>query len=403
MLHNSIRRRGVFYIGGYDPKTPAAFFERLDKERRRFDRLWDVRSVRGPIADVNGVARSTVTAEGPSTTGPWRTEADVHFFSLEPVVQRDFAAPIWTRLGRYLVTFADYVLSGTFFRFARHAWRFAGYFLYPFVMALALFAATAGLLAWLGHAAADEPGELAGWLAGTALFLVVLGRVAPRWYVPHLMDLWSFSRNWLRGRRPDAAALFDGYGATMASLAREGDYDEIVLVGHSTGGALILEIAHAALRADPGFAGAAPRVTLLTVGSTALKIGLHPAAAPFRERVQALHDAGIGWVEFQAIVDIINFENTDPAALMGVRRTNPDFALARRVRIRSMLEADTYRRIRRSPFRVHYQFVFANTRAYPYDFHSICFGPLALLERARNMDRVVEHLSAPTSEAIEAA
>ena len=388
-----IRRRGVFYVGGYDPKTPAAFFERLDKERARFEALWGVETARGEMEDVDGVAVSTVRASGRSAGEAWNVETDVHFFSLEAIVQRDFADPIWRRFGRYLVTFVDYVASGSMFAFFRTNWRFAGYFLYPFAMVLLLALVTVGPLWWLGHRLGDEPGELAGLAGGIALFLAVLLKVAPRWYVPHLMDLWSFSRNWIRERRPDARALFDRYGRVMAARAAGGNYDEIVLVGHSTGGALILEIAQAALGADPAFARAAPRVTLLTVGSTALKIGLHPAAGHFRDKVQALHDAGLGWVEYQSLTDIINFEGTDPAAEMGIRRTDPDFGLAQRVRIRSMLEPETYKRIKRNPFRVHYQFVFANTARYHYDFHSICFAPLPLLERAKHPSDVVDRLS----------
>ena len=392
-LEESIARRGVFYVGGYDPKTPDAFFARLDKERGRYETLWGIESVRGALQDVDGVAISTVKASGRSKAGAWSVETDVHFFSLETIVQLDFADPIWRRLCRYLVTFADYVFSGTMFAFFRTNWRFAGYFLYPFVMALLLALVTIAPLAWAGREVADEPGELAGWLAGIALFLAVLAKVAPRWFVPHLMDLWSFSRNWIRQKRPDARALFDRYGAVTAKTAASGHYDEIVLVGHSTGGALILEIAHAALTADPIFSQSAPRVTILTVGSTALKIGLHPAAGHFREKVQELHDAGLSWVEYQALTDIINFEGTDPAAEMGIRRTNADFGRARRVRIRSMLEPATYKRIKNNPFRVHYQFVFANTAKTDYDFHSICFGPLPLLERMKHPNDVVEHLN----------
>ena len=393
---SEVKRRAVFHIGGYDPKTPRAFFERLDKEARRYAACWNVEVARGPINHIYGVARSTVTASGTSAAGPWRIETDVHFFSLEPVVQRDFADPLHERVGRYLATFADYVFSGTMFAFFRTNWRFALYFLYPFLM-LALFALVALTPLFVALALGVEGSVLlASLLFGSAaviLLTLLLKTLGRRWFVPHLMDLWSFSRAWVRGQRPDAERLFDRYGRVTAEAAKTGAYDEIVMVGHSTGGALILEIAYAALWADPDFAERAPRTVLLTVGSTALKIGLHPAARRFHERVQALHDAGFDWVEYQSLVDIINFEGTDPVEEMGLERSRSAFGLAQRVRIRDMLERDTYRRIRRNPFRVHYQFVFANTLRYHYDFHSICFGPLALLERARNPKAVVAHLA----------
>lgn len=391
----------MFYVGGYDPKTPRAFFERLDKEGRRYAACWNVDVTRGPIDHLDGVARSTVRASGRSADGAWEVETDVHFFSLEPVVQRDFADPLHRRVGRYLMTFADYVATGTMFAFFRTNWRFALYFLYPFVALLA-FALIALAPLFVALALGIEGSTLlAALLFGSlaAILLVVLLRtLGRRWFVPHLMDLWSFSRAWVHGRRPDAERLFARYGRVMAGAAEAkateaGGYDEIVMIGHSTGGALILEIAHAALEADPDFPARAPRTVLLTVGSTALKIGLHPEAERFRERVQRLHDAGLDWVEYQSLVDIINFEGTDPVAEMKLDRTRDTFGLAQRVRIRNMLERATYRRIRRNPFRVHYQFVFANTLRYHYDFHSICFGPLALLERARDAKAVVPHLA----------
>ena len=395
-MRNDVRRRGVFYVGGYDPKTPGAFFERLDREARRHEACWGVEVSRGPIDHVDGVARSTVTASGTSADGDWRVETDMHFFSLEPIVQRDFADPLHERVGRYIATFADYVGTGTMFAFFRTNWRFALYFLYPFV-ALVLFALAALLPLFAALALGIEGSTLlASFLFGSlaaVLLTVLLTTVGRRWFVPHLMDLWSFSRNWVRERRPDAERLFDRYGRVTAVAIGEENYDEVVMVGHSTGGALILEIAYAAVWTDPEVARRAPRAVLLTVGSTALKIGLHPAAHRFRERVAALRDAGFDWVEYQSLVDIINFEGTDPVAEMGLERERETFGLAQRVRMRDMLERDTYRRVRRNPFRVHYQFVFANTKTYHYDFHSICFGPLALLERARNAKAVVPHLS----------
>ena len=47
-----------------------------------------------------------------------------------------------------------------------------------------------------------------------------------------------------------------------------------------------------------------------------------------------------------------------------------------------MLQADTYKRIKRNFFRVHYQYIFGNTKRYWFDFFQVCCGPTPLLERA---------------------
>ena len=400
-FEETIARRGVFYVGGYDPKAPDAFFARLDKERARYGKLWGVETVRGAIRDVDGVAVSTVTANRTSKARPWKVETDVHFFSLEDIVQRDFADPIWKRLFRYSVTLQDYVLSGTMFAFFRTNWRFALYFLYPITALMVLW-----FLTWIPfqiiasffaidtlNSAVGMVGLLAGAFASVLAYLVLIAWVSPRWFVPHLMDLWSFSRNWIRQRRPDARALFDRYGEVTAKAAASGGYDEIVLVGHSTGGALILEIAHAALTADPIFSQSAPRVTILTVGSTALKIGLHPAAGHFREKVQdtARRRSFLGRVpgadrHHQLRRHGPGGGDGHPPHQRGFRPcpTRPDPVHA------GTGDLQTHKN---NPFRVHYQFVFANTAKTDYDFHSICFGPLPLLERMKHPNDVVEHLN----------
>ena len=95
--------------------------------------------------------------------------------------------------------------------------------------------------------------------------------------------------------------------------------DELILVGHSTGGGLILDVAARCLAIDPQFTEAQRPDGVLTVGSTALKLGMHPAAADFRGRVQALvDDPRLAWVDVQCRVDSINFYKCNPVADMGL-------------------------------------------------------------------------------------
>ena len=405
-LRNDVSRRLFFHVGGYDPKTPDAFFDRLDKELRRYETTWNVEAGRGPAETVtDGMSRATVTASGPSADGPWRVETDVVFLSLEDIVQRDFADPPTARAARYARAFVDYWTSGTAPKFFRHAWRFSLYFLYP-ALALAGPLALVALAAFLAVDAIvpDVPPALGTPVpralngAAVVLALVLAAPLVIRWvgrrgYVLHLADLWSFSSNWLHRRRPDADAIFRRYGETAARLAQSRPYDEVVFLGHSTGGAVILHVAAEALAADPDLRSRARHMNVLTVGSTALKIGLHPKAAWFRDEVRSLRDAGLGWVEYQSIQDIINFEGTAPAALMGLETEDP-WPVTRRVRMKSTVEPETWARIRRNVFRVHYQFVFANTAPYHYDYASVAFGPLPLQARAEHWPDVTAHLGA---------
>lgn len=171
----------------------------------------------------------------------------------------------------------------------------------------------------------------------------------------------------------------DDWADLIASRLAAGSYDEVLLVGHSTGGALILDLAHQ-LADRLSRSGAKVDFHLLTVGSTSLKIALHPRAHRARDRLQQL--AGypdIRWTEFQALTDIINFYKCDPFAAAGLKHQRKDlFPRQFQVRFKQMLAPDTYRRIKRNFFRVHYQFISANSREYFYDFFMICCGPRPL-------------------------
>lgn len=382
MNDNTIARRGVFFIGGYDPKTPDAFFARMAKEIARFEKTWGASAELSPITvSADGeVGRMTARTSADGST----VETDFNFFVLDKIVLGDFARPLPVRLWKYLVTFADYMASGTFFRMARASWRFSLYFLYPFTL-IALFALAAWLIAgWVGASGLVPGGVLIEGVIALALFFLLLATLGKRWPVTHLMDLWSFSRNYLRGKRPDADAFLERCGETVASETSRRRFDEILLVGHSTGGALILDIAAAALKADPELTAREAKVCVVTLGSTALKVGLHPVAGAFRRKVQALVDDGrIDWLEVQCLTDVINFYKCDPVAKMKLQPRNGGrpFPVLWQVRVRDMLDSAVYKRIKRNFFRVHYQYIFGNTKQYFYDFFVICCGSLPLCAR----------------------
>lgn len=380
-MNQPVQKRAVFFIGGYDPKTPTAFFDRLRKEISRFDTLWGYQTVVSPVQNGGDNAIGTVTIATHAPKDGWSTTTDFSFLCLDEMVLSDFARPLPVRLLRYLWTFADFAISGAALRFLARAWRFGLYFLYPFIMiTLFLFAGYAAMkvtFSWFGHAS---------WLVGAFVFGGMLWILGKRWSVSHLMDLWSFSLDFIRGRRPDADALLQRFAEEIVARVRAGSYDEVVLIGHSTGGMLMIDAAARCLSIDSLFPNLAGKVVLLTLGSTALKAGYHPAGKNFRKAVGHLANSDqLGWVEIQCLTDAINFYKTNPVEEMGLKsQVDGSFPIVRTVKIKDMLQPGTYARIKRNLFRVHYQYIFANTRPYWYDFFQICCGPIYLNARVQD-------------------
>lgn len=377
LLTSKIRSRSIYFIGGYDPKSPAEFFARMAKEKARFETLWGEQVELSPVevsasGEIGSAVLTNVSGSGAAVACRFNS------LVLDSLVLADFAQPLPVRLGKYLAALADFVVTGTAFRIFAKAWRLGLYFLFPIAMIL--------LFALLGYLAAKLTAPWLGWMAvlpGVAVFAGAQAILGQRWPVNHLMDLWSFSLNFIRGRRPDAEALMERFAQAVVDQVRAEKPDELILVGHSTGGLLIIDIAARALRLDPDVFRAPGRAAILTLGSTALKAGLHPAGQRFRDDIRLLSEHGqIDWAEVQCLTDIINFYKSDPVADIGLQ-SRPTFPLVARVRVKDMLEEQTYKRIKRNFFRVHYQYIFGNTKRYWYDFFQICCGPTPLIERVK--------------------
>jgi len=359
-------------VGGYDPKTDEAFFDRMDKENRRYEKLHGVEVVRGPFERLSDhLSRARFTQRGDHAV-----VTDFHMIRVDDIIAKDFARPIPVRMWDYVITFISYVTTGTAFAFLRHAWRFVLYFLYPAVM---LFMGTMAslTLAFLVF----SPDSTISWLAAAAMFAAAFAAfihfVAKRYFVLHLFDLWTFSLKFAKRSRQDIEDKLANVCEQARKAFSQDNYDEVLLIGHSTGCSLILDIAGRYVETDH-----TAQLTVLTVGSTALKIGLHPAAKKMRERVALFVNApNTAWVEYQSRTDIINFFRTDPARLMGAHVEGKPIRLE--IRMKQMVDPQIYRRFKTNFFRGHYQFVFGNTRHHHYDFPDICFGPTPLLERAK--------------------
>ncbi len=369
--NQTVRRRSVFMIGGYEPKSSDAFFTRTRRELGRFSETWDITTQMdaATLSEDEKIATAKLQTQTPSGT----VSTQFNFFVWNEIVLRDFGKPTIVRVAKYLRTFADYIVSGTFAAILKQAWRFSAYFLYPAIALALITLVSVGV--GFGISQARVPGAMAvGCLLGIAAWLGLLQFSGRRWFVLHLMDLWSFSCSYLHQRRPDATALIERFAAAVAERAQSGEDDEIVLVGHSTGGALILDIAATALAKYPQLGSGRTQVTVLTVGSTSLKIGLHPAAEQFRGKVQSILDCGnVNWIECQAMTDVINFYKSDPVAAMNLQqRTTRPIPQVHLVRIKDMLQSEAYKRFRYNFFRIHYQFIMANTKQYAYDFFVMC-------------------------------
>jgi hypothetical protein len=374
------RRRHVFYLGGYDPIGLRAQHTRLRREVGVFARTWQVSSA---IAEHDDHGSWWIWTRGPD----WQVETRYEPLVWDDIVLADMRRGPMRRLWQGAGVLLNLVANGTAGRYFARAWRAGLYLLYPYlyVVGFALVAWACG--AWLaGYFESAVARFIVEATIGVLVFSVLMRWQGRNRRIQHALDNWIFGLAYLSGRQQDLEQRLDAFAERLIACARAGRADEILVVGHSFGAALAVEVLARALAQDRDLARRGPRIALLTVGSTIPKFTLHPAAGALRERVACVAaERSIFWADVQAWLDVISFYGTDPVSLGPIA---PDRTDARPViRTVSLAELFDLRTMWRRPLRtlwlyphrlmrLHYQLVLANKRHAAYDYFMLACGPL---------------------------
>ena len=382
MARTTVSKRLVLHVGGYDPITPHVGAQRrFAREIARFQFIWSVKASIDGLRDGADAMKWSVTTTGPN----WQVETDYHLVRWDDVIETFSRRPIYWRIPFGIIAFLDFVVSGALLGYLRTNWHYAVFFLYPFVMfgAFSLVAFLIGLLVL------KVSGSIAVGIVVVVALLVGL-LVGPwRWlHLGALFDDWSFSREYVRKGNWILEQRLDRLAAQIVAVARGSDADELLIIGHSLGAVLAVDLLDRALRLDPAFGMRKIPVTFITIGSSVLKIGLHRGATRFRAaaaRVALSPD--IFWGDYQARVDIMNFYNTNAMAEMGLPTEHGP--VVRLVEFGRMLEHAMYRRIRLKFYRLHCQFISGNDRRAPYDYFMLVCGPVSAKSQTLAADGAV--------------
>ncbi|HML08504.1 MAG TPA: hypothetical protein VK430_10315 [Xanthobacteraceae bacterium] len=386
-----VRKRCFVQMIGYEPVGVEHQHRRFIREMARFEKAWSVRGEVSPAAlSADGaVASWTIETRGPN----WRVATDYHYFRWDDFVTADARESDWWRLPLGAATLIEFILTGTAFKYFAVAWRYGGFFLAPLVYIAGMIWLSIGLTrAFERHSGLPYSAFWAPVLV-FAVFValrLLLGRML---HIRYALDDWYFARDFVHRLRPQVEERLERLAHELVRLARETDADEIIVDGHSLGAPLSLLVVDRALQLDPQLGRRGKPLHLVSSGSSLLKLALHPAAGWLREAVARVANApGVYWVEFQALVDVINVYKVDPVVAIGLPATGKP--IIKIIRIRLMVEEATYRRFHLNFLRIHRQAVMGNERRYFYDYYMLCCGPLPLAERVANSEATVAAFTA---------
>lgn len=372
-----VRKRHVIHVGGFDPIDAERLDHRVVGGVSKLASLWNI-SARASKPEFSADGR--LTSWQVDTGGPnWSTETRYTVLRWDDLIAVYMGAPWWRQILRGFAAIFHFALNGTIFRYFSANARYGMFVLYPVFLAIGFLALS--FYAGRTIARADFPfSAVLGMIVGFVLFVGLLRWAGDYFHLFFALADWSFAVDLVRGNAPDLEKYFDQFAEEVVSSIRRDTCDEVVLSGVSLGAVMMAETLARALARDPDLCRRGPAVAFLTIGSSILKIGLHPKAESLKSAVARIsREPSLFWIEYQSKVDPINFFKTDPVERMGLQPTGKP--IVKTIRIRETMTPEEYRYLKMNFLRLHRQFAMPNTRRYFYDFYLICFGPMSLTDR----------------------
>jgi hypothetical protein len=370
----------MFYIPGYDPMLPRRYRELYRFEGAMQAEISDYKLQLGPKKTESGNYGWAVDTEIDGR----KTHTDVEFLKWSDIVQESMDKDI---PGTYLLlvrTAWEYIGTGALFRLMRLRIGPILAALYPVMMLLVqLFIAVSigGALMWIG---AHYVHWLVGGLVGGAVFVGIL-----KWFKSkdaqlfayYLMHDYGFSAQHKGENPPELEARMAEFVQRISEVLRS-DVDEVLIVGHSSGAHLAVSVLADVIR-QGGMEQARPALSLLTLGQVIPMVSFLPKAARLRRDLHFLcPQTCLSWVDVSAPSDGANFALCDPVAVSGVApKQGKLHPLVISAAFSRTLLPETYNKIKKKFFRLHFQYLCAFDRPDIYDYFQVTGGPMTLAQR----------------------
>ncbi|WP_422001457.1 hypothetical protein [Roseovarius mucosus] len=374
-----VRRRRVFYIPGYDPIPPRRYRELYRKESAE-------------QAAISGYEINVLQAKAQARFG-WNVSAQIEGAEVESavevlvwsdIVKGSMDQGILATYVQLIRTAAIYIGTGALFRLMRLRKGPVIAALYP-VGFLLVQLGIAFMVAWgLGRALALwHPWAAWGGLGVVPFILEWFRRLDGRFFAYYLMHDYAYSARYLGANPPELETRMAEFTAEIAQ-ALQGDCDEVLVVGHSSGAHLGVSILADLIRGGQ-VPKQGPALSFLSLGQVVPMVSFLPRAHRMRADLAYLSARDeVTWVDVTAPGDGCAFALCDPVAVSGVAPKDKRWPLVISAAFTQTLSAERWRALRWRFFRLHFQYLCAFDRPGDYDYFRVTAGPLTLAARFRD-------------------
>ncbi len=387
----TVRRRRVYYISGYDPQGPRRYYQLYRDESQKQAEISNYEIDVTSLQYEKGASAATWSAE--LREGGLTSTAEITMLRWDDIARAWMRMPMWRIYILMVKTFWRYVGSGAFSALSKIRRLSTWVGMYPVIfltlyLLLAIF--NGGLAVWLFSSVSGLP----PW-AGAPLFVIVfyglmkLSRhVDEKLLVYYLMCDFGFTAAHSKGEAPEIEERVDVFAKRVFDDWSKNDCDEVLIVGHSSGGSYAASVAARVVQmgADKR---KGPHLSFLTLGQTIPMLSFLPGAELLRDELRLLGRAEeIEWIDVSSPADGGCYALSDPVGVSGQapprrERRNPKVISAT---FWEAISPEMKAELKNKWFRIHIQYLCAFDRPVDFDYFRITAGPIRLAERfaARN-------------------
>ena len=423
----TVRRRKVFYIPGYDPIHPRRYRELYRKEG-------------AAQAEISGYDIALKPKAAGGGKYGWKVEADID----GAAVHSDVEVLFWADIVRSSMSHS---IPATYLSLVRTAWTYittgtlrrlmwlrkgpviaalypVGMLLLQLILAVllalipsAILTAVTPVLAGAVATAASWVGlgELAGllsnivaigvgvvlswavWIAGTVYILRWFKAKDGKFFAHYLMHDYAYSARWGGANPPALEDRMEQFGDRIAE-ALAGPFDEVLVVGHSSGAHLAVSILADLIR-DGRVRSNGPALGFLSLGQVVPMVSFLPKADRLRADLAYLSTRSeVAWIDVTAPGDGCAFALCDPVAVSGVApETGKLWPVVISAAFTQTLSPERWKELRWKFFRLHFQYLCAFDRPGDYDYFQITAGPVTLRDRFQDRPPSKSRIDVPAS------
>lgn len=385
-MTTSVAKRLVLFLGGFDPRGGRHYYSQFKDESGKMAQISGARIDVSPRKRLGSrITQWTVEYQEAEGQGdPVKTE--FRTLNYDDIVRRFWIKSELSMIKKMVKTYFLLWRNGGF----QNRWRVIKPIVYMGVLFIILLVSSLLLLTatllplWFLVSAAVWVKLLLSLLV--IVLILVLGRIIDKkinhyWLIRGI----CFSGSQEQYDDPEYEDRMQFFMKQLLDADQEAEFDEIQIVGHSSGSIWATEVVGRALLEDEKLGKRTAQVNLLTLGSC---IGLMAGTKIDKGYHRFLEAVGlskqIDWLDVSEGIDFAANYMVDPIALLpGIKDKLPEQHLPRlrRPRFFKLFEEETFKELKKDAYRVHFQFIHSSEKDGEYNYFRFTCGSSFLREQ----------------------